>query len=68
LIRAFLKKPFYDPQKLSWPFVPFLMKGPPANGFLSSKWQNIIANLYREDNRNLMETYDLPLKKYGYPI
>lgn len=46
----------------------FLKGGSRANGFMSDKWKNKIIELYREDNTKLAKDYNLPLKKYQYPL
>lgn len=49
-------------------FQHFIESGPSAKIEVSSVWREKIFDLYAEDNKALALAYELPLKKYGYPI
>jgi len=46
----------------------FIDSGEKAKNLGIEKWESKIADIYREDNRLLMENYKLDLKKYNYPL
>lgn len=46
----------------------FIALGKPANIHISEHWENILIELYGEDNKKLSDEYSLPLAEYGYPI
>ncbi len=46
----------------------FLESGPQANININQQWSQKIHELYAEENSALALSYNLPLKKYGYPV
>jgi len=58
--------PFGKVIKKFW--IQYLAKGKPAGGFLTDYWKSKITELYKNDNTNLSNKYNLPLQEYGYPI
>ncbi len=49
-------------------FEEYLDSGNPVKVHLSDKQRQRVYDIYAKDNTALMNKYDLPLKKYGYPI
>ncbi len=45
-----------------------LAEGPRARAPVSDRWQERILEKTRAGNRRLMERWNLPLKRYGYPV
>lgn len=49
-------------------FQRFLESGPSAKISLKEEWRQKIHDLYAEENTALALTYDLPIRKHGYPM
>ena len=49
-------------------FQPFLESGPTAKIKMKEHWHQKIHDLYAEENTALASAYNLPMRKYGYPM
>lgn len=58
----------YVPTYLVETFSSFLRRGRPMDVQLPARWVAELESYYRADNCRLAEDWNLPLKKFGYPL